>query len=98
MIRWHFCKDGDLPFIERPTNEDSIAHSMEICLVTYHFASSPCLKHRDVFIFKAFREGDSEWRHNDRWCSPIAESIIVDAWISLNEVHEYLWKQEEQTA
>ena len=95
-IRWHFCKDGDLPHVERPTDEDPLVHSMEICLVSYHFTTSPSFKYRDVFIFKAFREGEPEWRHKDDWCSPIAESIIVDAWISLDEVYEYLWKQQKE--
>lgn len=25
-IRWHFCKDGDLPHVERPTEEEPIVH------------------------------------------------------------------------
>ena len=91
-----FCKDGDLPHVKQPTYEDPLVHSMETCLVSYHFASSPCFKHQDVFIFKAFREGEPELRHNDQWCSPIVESI-VDAWRSLNEVYAHLWEQEEQT-
>ena len=95
-IRWHFCKDGDLPHVERPTDEDHIVHNMEICLVSYHFITSPSFKYRDVFIFNAFREGEPEWRHNDDWGSLIAESIIVDAWISLDEVYEYLWKQQKE--
>lgn len=95
-IRWHFCKDGDLPHVERPTDEDSIVHSMETCLVSYHFDSSPCFKYQDVFIFAAFLDGKLEWRHNDKWGSLIGESIIVDAWISLNEVYEYLWKQQKE--
>lgn len=93
-IRWHFCKDGDLPHVERPTEEEPIVHSMETCLVSYHFMTSPCLKHQDVF--KAFLDGELEWRHNDKWCSPIAESIIVDAWISLDEVYKHLWKQQKE--
>lgn len=97
MIRWHLCKNDDLPHVERPTDEDPLVHSMETCLVSYHFTSSPCFKHQDVFIFQAFREGEPEWRHNDKWSSSISESIIVDAWISLNEVYDHLWEQEEQT-
>jgi hypothetical protein len=58
--------------------------------------TSPCFKHQDVFIFKAFLDGELKWRHNDKWCSPIAESIIVDAWISLDEVYEHLWKQQKE--
>lgn len=95
-IRWHFCKDGDLPHVEYPTEEEPIVHSMETCLVSYHFMTSPCFKHKDVFIFKAFLDGELEWRHNDKWCSPIAESIIVDAWISLDEVYKHLWKQQKE--
>ena len=95
-IRWHFCKDGDLPHVEYPTDKDPLVHSMEMCLVSYHFDSSPCFKYNGVFIFKAFLNGEPEWRYNDGWCSPIAESIIVDAWISLNEVYEYLWKQQKE--
>lgn len=95
-IRWHFCKDGDLPHVERPTDEDILVHSMETCLVSYHFDSSPCFKHQDVFIFRAFRDGELGWRHYDEWCSPIAESIIVDAWISLDEVYKHLWKQQKE--
>lgn len=96
MIRWHFVKDGDLPHVERPTDDDPLVPSMEKCLVSYHFYTSPCFKHQDVFIFKAFREGEPEWRHNDHWCTPIAESIIVDAWISLKEVYKHLWEQENE--
>ena len=96
MIRWHFVKDGDLPHVERPTDEDPLVHNTETCLVSYHFASSPCFNHQDVFIFKAFREGNSEWLHNDHWCTPIADSIIVDAWISLKEVYKHLWEQETE--
>ena len=97
MTRWHFCKDGDMPHVERPTDEDPLVHNTETCLVSYHFASSPCFNHHDVFIFKAFRDGEQEWRNNDKWCMPISESIVVDAWISLNEIYDYLWKQEQQT-
>lgn len=60
-----FLQKSDLPHVERPTDEDHLVHHMETCLVSYHFASSICLKHQGVFVFNAFREGNSEWRHSD---------------------------------
>lgn len=94
-MKWHYTKDGEWPNVERPTDEHTLAHNVETCLVSYHFTTCPRFKHQDVFIFKMFREGEPEWRHNDNWCSPISDSIIVDTWVSLDEVYDYLWEQKE---
>lgn len=104
-IQWHYCKNGELPHVEKPTDDDIHVHNMEICLVSYHFRLSDELerivpeqekRERGVFIYQALRDGICVWRYNTRFFEPILESIVVDAWISLDEVYDYLWKEVEE--
>lgn len=104
-IQWHYCKNGELPQVETPTDDNIFVHNMEICLVSYHFRLPDELdrlvpeqekRERGIFIYQALREGINVWRYNTRFFEPILESIIVDAWISLDEVYDYLWQEEQK--
>lgn len=103
-IQWHYCKNGELPHVEKPT-DDTFAHNMEKCLVSYHFRLPDELdrlvpeqekRERCVFIYQALRDGTYVWRYDTRFFEPISESIIVDAWISLDEVYDYLWQEAQK--